>query len=314
MSVSVAVAMRARSTVSSAWAVEPVTTANERAIPRCVTGMPTAAGCGDGAGDAGHDLRRATPASTQASISSPPRPNTNGSPPFRRTTSLPARARSTRSVVDRLLRIAAAARFLADVDPLGAGGRQVQQGRRDEPVVDDHVGAGQEAGTTDGDQLGVTGTGADQGDVAGHVRAPRDRGGGHGARRQFFAATFADQSGWLRRGRGRHSSGGPASRRTAGKASSRPAPARSTATTLGPLLAELVGERTRSFFASAGEAPPVEIASDQLAAAHDAGCRPVAVRDIVKELTNTRRQRASRAIASRSPGSRARRRRTRTRR
>jgi hypothetical protein len=38
----------------------------------------------------------ATPALTSASISSPPRPNTSGSPPFSRTTLLPARASEMR--------------------------------------------------------------------------------------------------------------------------------------------------------------------------------------------------------------------------
>ena len=38
---------------------------------------------------------KGTPAAASASASSPPRPNTNGSPPFRRTTLRPAPARST---------------------------------------------------------------------------------------------------------------------------------------------------------------------------------------------------------------------------
>ena len=44
--------------------------------------------------DAGHDLER-MPASASSSASSPPRPKTNGSPDFRRTTVRPARARSS---------------------------------------------------------------------------------------------------------------------------------------------------------------------------------------------------------------------------
>ena len=41
-------------------------------------------------------MRNGTPASTSASASSPPRPNTNGSPPLRRSTRLPSRASWTR--------------------------------------------------------------------------------------------------------------------------------------------------------------------------------------------------------------------------
>ena len=53
-------------------------------------------GSGDPGGDARHHLER-HPASPSTSASSPPRPNTNGSPPFRRTTRRPARACSSRS-------------------------------------------------------------------------------------------------------------------------------------------------------------------------------------------------------------------------
>ena len=92
--VSVAVAMRARSTVSSAWAVDAVTTANERARPRCVSGIPAAAGAATALVTPG-TMSTGTPASAHAISSSPPRPNTNGSPPFSRTTSRPAEASRT---------------------------------------------------------------------------------------------------------------------------------------------------------------------------------------------------------------------------
>ena len=83
-SVSVDVATRARST-SSPWAVLPVTTAKLCATPRCVTGIPASAGAATALVMPG-TTSQATPASMHASSSSPPRPNTNGSPPFSRTT------------------------------------------------------------------------------------------------------------------------------------------------------------------------------------------------------------------------------------
>ena len=78
--VSVAVAMRVRSMVSAACAVEPVTTANDRATERWVIGMRAAAGAATALVMPG-TISTGIPATSQASISSPPRPNTNGSPP-----------------------------------------------------------------------------------------------------------------------------------------------------------------------------------------------------------------------------------------
>ena len=68
-----------------------VAIATDAAASRCVTGIPAAAG------PAIADVMPGTtsngmPAAASASASSPPRPNTNGSPPFNRTTERPARA------------------------------------------------------------------------------------------------------------------------------------------------------------------------------------------------------------------------------
>ncbi len=92
-SVSTAVARRSQSTADSGLAGSswPVTTAKDEARPRCVTGMPAAAGTAMAALTPG-TTSTATPARAHASISSPPRPKTKGSPPLRRTTSLPRRA------------------------------------------------------------------------------------------------------------------------------------------------------------------------------------------------------------------------------
>ena len=62
------------------------------ARPRCVTGMPAAAVPPMPALMPG-TMRKRTPAAASASASSPPRPNTSGSPPFSRTTRWPSRAR-----------------------------------------------------------------------------------------------------------------------------------------------------------------------------------------------------------------------------
>ena len=59
---------------------------------RWVTGMPQEAGTAKALETPG-TIRTPIPAATQASISSPPRPKTNGSPPFSRTTDWPRRAR-----------------------------------------------------------------------------------------------------------------------------------------------------------------------------------------------------------------------------
>ena len=77
------------------WPVATVTAADR---PRCVTGTPAAAGA------ATEDVMpgttsTSTPASLSANASSPPRPKTNGSPPFNRTTFRPCRPSSTRSAL-----------------------------------------------------------------------------------------------------------------------------------------------------------------------------------------------------------------------
>jgi hypothetical protein len=94
------------------------------------------------------------PARTRASASSPPRPKTNGSPPF--SDAAPASVQN-QHVVDLLLGQRAArdlhARRLRD--ELG----------RDEPVVDEHLGGAHAVEPADGDQAGIAGASADQGDT-----------------------------------------------------------------------------------------------------------------------------------------------------
>ena len=74
----------------------PETTTNPDAIPRCVTGIPASAGAAMAELIPG-TTSKGSPAAVSASASSPPRPNTNGSPPFNRTTLRPRRAARIRS-------------------------------------------------------------------------------------------------------------------------------------------------------------------------------------------------------------------------
>ncbi len=60
-----------------------------------------------------------------SSSSSPPRPKTNGSPPFSRATRLPARAKLQQQLVDPLL-LAVLAGFLADENALGVAPRALE--------------------------------------------------------------------------------------------------------------------------------------------------------------------------------------------
>ena len=72
--------------VGSSW---PVTMATDEASWRCVTGIPAYAGTASALLIPG-TTSYAISARCSSSASSPPRPNTNGSPPLRRTTILPA--------------------------------------------------------------------------------------------------------------------------------------------------------------------------------------------------------------------------------
>ncbi len=116
---------------------------------------------------------KATPASRSASASSPPRPKTNGSPPLRRTTLRPARARSTIARSISLLLHRDVAGRLADVDQLGVVAGAVERARRDQPVVEDRVGGGDQLERARGHQARVAGAGADQVDDAGGARSRR---------------------------------------------------------------------------------------------------------------------------------------------
>ena len=76
-------------------------------------------------------------------------------------------SRGDDQLVDRALVLGMAARALADADPFGAGGDQVEHPRPDQRVVEDQVGRGDQPFRLAGKQVGVAGTGADQPDGAG---------------------------------------------------------------------------------------------------------------------------------------------------
>ena len=103
----------------------------------------------------------------QRLTSSQPRPNTNGSPPFRRSTRRPARARSISTLVDVVLVRRRPAAALAGGDQLGAVARQRQHARIDQRVVDDLVRRRQRMQRQHGQQARIAGPGAGQPHFAG---------------------------------------------------------------------------------------------------------------------------------------------------
>ena len=132
-----------------------------------------------------------TPAAASASASSPPRPNTNGSPPFSRTTHSAVRPRSTSTALICVLGEVDLARGLARGDQLGAGGRELEQRGRRQAVVHDDVGRAEQLGAADGEEPGVARARADEVDghrgVVARGRAASVR-RGRGARRRRASA------------------------------------------------------------------------------------------------------------------------------
>ena len=126
--------------------------------------------CRERRADPGHHLD-VDPGRRSASASSPPRPNTNGSPPFSRTTRRPDRPWSMSCVDVRL-----AARLpgpLAHVDQLRARGRQVEQLAGDQPVVDDHVGPASSSAPRRVSRPGSPGPAPTRATVIGHLARHR---------------------------------------------------------------------------------------------------------------------------------------------
>ena len=99
----------------------PVTTVTWVERPRWVTGMPAYAGAAIALLMPG-TTSNGTPAAASASASSPPRPNTNGSPPLRRTTVSPAAPRSTSTALIPSWSISTAPGALPTLTRSAAGG------------------------------------------------------------------------------------------------------------------------------------------------------------------------------------------------
>ena len=133
-------ASASQSTVEPGWpgARCPLTTVTAWLSPRWVTGTPAAAGTASAEETPGTTVQ-GTPASAQATASSPPRPNRYGSPPLRRTTRLPARASRTSSASISAWSALCAPGALPTYTTRAAGRAQRDDLRRDEPVDHDHV-------------------------------------------------------------------------------------------------------------------------------------------------------------------------------
>ncbi len=126
----------------------PLTTVTDDDSPRWVTGTPAAAGAAKAEVTPG-TTSKVMPARSRTSASSPPRPNTNGSPPLSLTTVLPRSRVLEEQHVDAVL-VGTLPRPLADVDAQGLGRGQLQQPRVDEPVEQDHVRLPQQLGARAG--------------------------------------------------------------------------------------------------------------------------------------------------------------------
>ena len=139
----------------------PTAPRTPEARPRWVTGIPASAGAATAELTPGM-TSNGMPASTSASASSPPRPSTNGSPPFRRTTSWPAAGLADHQAVDRLLGHRRPAGALAHVEPAGLGRQRPQLGPR-QGVEQHQVGLAQPPVRPHRQQVGVAGAGTHQG-------------------------------------------------------------------------------------------------------------------------------------------------------
>ena len=157
----------------------PVTTVTAADTPRWVTGMPAAAGAATADVMPG-TTSNATPASLSAAASSPPRPKTNGSPPFRRTTAPVAGGRARRAGSRSAPGAPdgrAACRRRSARRPAGTRASTPSPTRASCTTTS---ASASEPGGADGQQVGVTGTGTDEGDhdVLGRRPARRTTGSG----------------------------------------------------------------------------------------------------------------------------------------
>ena len=146
------------STGSNAAGACPETTTNDAELPRCVTGMPARAGAASAELIPG-TISNGIPAATSASASSPPRPNTKGSPPFKPHDALAAPRGAHQQLIDQGLADGGAAGALAYVDALGLA-RERENVGVDERIVENHVGGSQAGSRAPRQQLGIARAGA----------------------------------------------------------------------------------------------------------------------------------------------------------
>ena len=122
--------------------------------------MPASAGAAT-ADDTPGTTSNGMPARASASASSPPRPNTNGSPLLRRTTRRPRRAYFNQQAVQNLLIDGLPAGALADEEPAGPG-RVDAHLLGGERVVEDQIGIAEAPHPAHGDEVGAARPGPDQ--------------------------------------------------------------------------------------------------------------------------------------------------------
>ena len=179
---------------------------------------------------------------------------------------------------------------------------ELQQLRCRETVVDDDVGASQRLGALDGDQVGVARTGAHERDPAGHDGTSCSSRVAQ-ARRELVAAAGPNETDGLVGVEGGRPPLGPRATGREAMRASRPGPFAA------PRAPRPTPRRTadescaRNFFDSAGDAPPVAIATTSSPRRTTPGADQSQFGMSSMTFTSACRRRASRAIAVRSAGS-----------
>ena len=137
------------------------TIATSWVMPRCVSGIPASAGTATALVTPG-TTSNGTPAATQASASSPPRPKTYGSPPLSRTTRRPARACSTIvALICSCVRLCACGALPASTTTTSASSSPSSSRGASLSTITTSASR-QRAAAADGDEPGVPGAAADE--------------------------------------------------------------------------------------------------------------------------------------------------------
>ncbi len=127
---------------------------------------------GDGGRDAGHDLELDPRVGQRERLLASPSEHKRVAA-FQPHDRRPGAGPLDQQSVNLVLRQRVVGRLFAGVDVLGALRRQVQEARRDEVVIHDHVGAREAVTAAKGQKARVAGPGADQIDASvAHERSP----------------------------------------------------------------------------------------------------------------------------------------------